>query len=64
MKNIKSIEIRHLRISDYEELLTSMQEAYAEMDSVWSFENIKRLLGKFPDGQIVALADGVIVGCA
>jgi predicted amidohydrolase/ribosomal protein S18 acetylase RimI-like enzyme len=64
MKNIKSIEIRHLRMSDYDELLTSMQEAYAEMDSVWSYENIKRLLGKFPDGQIVALADEVIVGCA
>jgi len=64
MKEITSLEIRHLLVSDYEELLASMKLAYTGMDSVWSLDNIKRLLSKFPDGQIVALADNVIVGCA
>lgn len=64
MKNINSLEIRHLKISDYHELLDSMKKAYAGMDSVWSLDNIKRLLSKFPEGQIVAVADDVIIGCA
>jgi predicted amidohydrolase len=64
-KKIKKVVIRHLRIEDYEELKNAMISSYNDMENAyWKERHIKTLLKKFPEGQIVILADNIIVGCA
>ena len=63
--NIKSIELRNLKIEDYKELKKSMIESYPDMmDSFWKEDQIELLLEKFPEGQLVIVVDGVVVGSA
>ena len=63
--NIKSVELRNLQIEDYKELKKSMIESYPEMaESFWKEDQIELLLKKFPDGQLVIVVDGVVVGSA
>lgn len=65
MPQINSVELRNLRIEDYTELKSSMVEAYSEMEgSHWKEHHIKRLLDIFPEGQLVILVDGKVVGSA
>jgi hypothetical protein len=46
---INKVELRNLRIEDYQELKTSMIEAYPEMaDNFWKEADIKNLLKLFP----------------
>ncbi len=66
---ISKVELRNLRIEDYQELRMSMQHAYTgadmEMDEpYWGLGDIKRLLKIFPEGQLVVLVDGKVVGSA
>lgn len=66
---INKVELRNLQIEDYKELRLSMQHAYtdAEMDMdepYWAEKDIKRLLKIFPEGQLVILVDGKVVGSA
>ena len=62
---MKQIEIGHLKYEDFKQLLSAMKAAYASWTgSYWSPETIQRLINKFPEGQIVIKADGVVVGCA
>ena len=62
---IKSVEIRNIEVEDYEELSTSMEEAYANWSDVaWTRKDIKNLVKIFPEGQFGVVADGVLVGCA
>lgn len=66
---ISKVELRNLRIEDYQELRMSMQHAYTgadmEMDEpYWGLGDIKRLLKIFPEGQLVILVDGKVVGSA
>lgn len=64
-KEIKKVELRNLQIEDYKQLRNSMIEAYPDMENaIWDEAHIKNLLEKFPDGQLVILADGVVVGSA
>lgn len=59
------IEVRNLTLEDYQELKESMMEAYASLGGqYWKEEAIKKLINKFPDGQIVITLDGKVVGCA
>lgn len=59
----KKIELRNLEISDYLELRNSMIEAYKYWDnSFWKEHHIKKLLKLFPEGQVVVLVDGKVVG--
>lgn len=61
----KKIELRNLDISDYLELRNSMIEAYKDWDnSFWKEHHIKKLLELFPEGQVVVLVDGKVVGSA
>ncbi|GJQ62869.1 MAG: carbon-nitrogen hydrolase [Melioribacteraceae bacterium] len=61
----KKIELRNLKISDYLELRNSMIEAYKDWDnSFWKEHHIKKILELFPEGQIVVLMDGKVVGSA
>ena len=64
-KKIKKVELRNLEIEDYKQLKKSMIESYPEMaDSYWGSEDIERLLSIFPEGQLVILVDGKVVGSA
>ena len=66
---INKVELRNLRIEDYKELRLTMQHAYKEVDMdmdepYWGEQDIKRLLKIFPEGQLVVLVDGKVVGSA
>lgn len=65
MNEINKIEVRHLELSDYLELKSSMIDAYKNWEgSVWKEHHIKRLLDTFPEGQICIMVDGKLAGCA
>lgn len=66
---INKVELRNLQIEDYKQLRLSMQHAYtdADMDMAepyWAEKDIKKLLKIFPEGQLVILVDGKVVGSA
>lgn len=63
---INKVELRNLEIEDYIELKNSMLQAYEEgvEDPYWKKEEIRRLLKKFPEGQIVIVVDDIVVGAA
>ncbi len=62
---IKKIEIRHLQVSDYIGLSDTMAEAYKNWHgTLWSKDDIQRLIDTFPEGQIVVLANDKVVGTA
>ena len=62
---INKVELRNLQIEDYKELKKSMIESYPEMvNSYWKEDHIEKLLALFPEGQLVIVADGVVVGSA
>jgi predicted amidohydrolase/ribosomal protein S18 acetylase RimI-like enzyme len=62
---INKVELRNLEFDDYKQLKNSMVESYPEMaDSYWEADDIKKLLSVFPEGQLVILADGKVVGSA
>lgn len=64
-EEIKKIELRNLQIEDYKELKNSMMEAYSELEnSYWKEHHIEKLLSIFPEGQLVVLVDGKVVGSA
>ncbi len=66
-KKISKIELRNLNLEDYLELKSSMMEAYegeGVEDVYWNKTEIKRLLKVFPEGQLVILADDMVVGAA
>ncbi len=65
MQEIESVEIRYLKISDYQELKASMQEAYAVWQGAyWKEHHLQKLLDVFPEGQIAVVVNGVVVGSA
>lgn len=62
---VEKVEVRQLQLDDYRELKSSMVKAYENWeDSHWLEDQIKNLLGKFPDGQICVLVNDEVVGCA
>lgn len=62
---INKVELRNLEIEDYKQLKSSMIQSYPEMaNSYWESKDIERLLGIFPEGQLVILVDGKVVGSA
>jgi predicted amidohydrolase/GNAT superfamily N-acetyltransferase len=59
------IQLRQLKIEDYDDLMSSMKKAYSSMDgSVWKKEKVALLLQKFPEGQICIEVNGKAVACA
>lgn len=65
LDQLPKIELRNLLVSDYIELKKSMIESYNEMpEDYWTEKEIKRLLKKFPQGQLCIDIDGRIIGCA
>ena len=62
---INKVELRNLELDDYKQLKSSMVKSYPDMaNSYWKEDHIKKLLNVFPEGQLVILADGVVVGSA
>src|SRR5690242_3250938 len=62
---MKQIEIGLLQPEDYQQLLTAMKASYPNWaGGYWTLETIRKLIEKFPEGQIVIKGDGVVVGCA
>jgi predicted amidohydrolase/GNAT superfamily N-acetyltransferase len=65
MKNIENIELEFLTLTDYHELREAMIASYTSMpDSIWGEEQIKTLIDKFPEGQVVIKINNQIAGCA
>jgi predicted amidohydrolase/GNAT superfamily N-acetyltransferase len=65
IKNIENIELHFLTLDDYKELKEAMIQVYASMpDSYWRENQIKSLIDKFPEGQVVIKINGDLAGCA
>lgn len=65
IQNIKNIEIFFLTMKDYEEIKSSMKEAYSNMpETYWKEEHIALLIDKFPEGQVGIKVDNELAGCA
>ena len=61
---INKVEVRNLQMDDYAQLAQSFTRVYADKDVFWTREQIRKLITIFPEGQIVTVVDGKIVGCA
>ncbi|MDH5517044.1 MAG: bifunctional GNAT family N-acetyltransferase/carbon-nitrogen hydrolase family protein [Gammaproteobacteria bacterium] len=65
MQDIENIELTLLSLDDYQELKKTMIEVYSNMtDNYWKEHQIKALISKFPEGQIVIKVNDQIAGCA
>ena len=65
MQEIQSVEVRYLKITDYQELKSSMLEAYPNWPGAyWKESHLQKLLEVFPDGQIAVVVNGKVVGSA
>ena len=63
IQNIENIELQFLTLDDYKALKKAMIEAYANMpDSYWRESQIKALIDKFPEGQVVIKINGELAG--
>jgi predicted amidohydrolase len=67
-KNISKIDnlnLEFLKLKDYEELKRAMIDSYSNLpDSYWRIKQIKTLIEKFPEGQVVLKVNEEIVACA
>lgn len=64
-ENIDSIDLALLSLNDYQELKEAMIESYTSMpNSYWKESQIKTLISKFAEGQIVIKVNNQIAGCA
>lgn len=65
MEEIENIELQFLTIDDYQGLKEAMIEAYSSIpDAYWKANQIKTLIEKFQDGQVVIKVNGQLAGCA
>lgn len=64
-QEIENIELGYLTSDDYEELKKAMIESYSNMPhDYWEEFQIKTLIDKFPDGQVVIKVNNQLAGCA
>ena len=65
IQNIENIELQYLTLDDYKALKVAMIQAYSSMpDTYWKENQIKALIDKFPEGQVVIKINGELAGCA
>jgi predicted amidohydrolase/GNAT superfamily N-acetyltransferase len=65
MESIENIELTYLSLDDYQELKSTMIDAYTSMpNSYWKEEHIAELISIFPEGQVVMKINNQIAGCA
>ena len=61
----ENIELKYLNTDDYNEIKDTMLLSYEKMsDAYWTESQIRSLIEKFQEGQIVIKIDGEIAGCA
>ncbi len=59
------VEIRLLKLSDYDDLYEAMALAYKGLrEGPWEHGEVAELIRRFPDGQIAVTVDDKVVGCA
>lgn len=58
------LELRNLRLSDYNDILEIMQRVYRAMGETWSQDEIRAHLARFPQGQICIEDKGKVVAAA
>ncbi len=64
-QSIENIELAFLKVEDYQELKEVTIESYQTMpNSYWSEKQIKLLIKKFPEGQVILRINGQVAGCA
>ncbi len=60
-----NVHLRHLILSDYDELRDIMERTYKDMDNpYWQEADIQKLLKTFPEGQLCMEIDGKMVAAA
>ncbi len=65
MIEIENVTLDFLTVEDYHDLKEAMIIAYPNMDDPhWEEHEIKRLIKKFPEGQVAVKVNDKIVGCA
>src|SRR5690606_5841095 len=65
MEDIENIELKYLKLEDYQELKEAMIASYTTMpDAFWQEHQIKKLTEEFPEGQVVIKINDQIAGCA
>ncbi len=65
MTEIENIELAFLSLDDYQELREAMIESYTGLpNSYWEEDQIRTLISRFPEGQVVIKANDEIAGCA
>jgi len=65
MQEIENIELEYLNIVDAHELQLAMSMSYPNIpDSYWKESQLKSLIDKFAQGQVVIKIDGEIAACA
>lgn len=64
-QEIDNIHLAYLTLDDYQDLKDAMKLAYQSMPNLYWRENqIKSLIDKFPEGQVVIKINNKIAGCA
>ncbi len=65
IQDIENIELEFLSFGDTKELKKAMLMSYETMaDAYWKDNQVKALIDKFPEGQVVIKIDGEIAACA
>ena len=65
MQDIENIELVLLDLDIYQEMKQAMIEAYAGLDDAyWKEYELEKLIGLFPEGQVVIKVNGQLAGCA
>lgn len=62
---IEQVELKYLSLNDFEDLKEAFVEIYGDSpDAYWKKSELKQLISKFPEGQVVIMVNGVLAGCA
>lgn len=65
MNEIENIELSFLTLDDYEGMKEAMIESYPGMpEAYWKESQIKSLIKRFPEGQVVIKVNDIVAGCA
>lgn len=64
-EQLQNIRLELLNFNDYDQFKNAMIHSYPSMpESYWKEHQVKTLIDKFPEGQVVIKIDGKIAGCA
>jgi predicted amidohydrolase/ribosomal protein S18 acetylase RimI-like enzyme len=58
------LKLRHLKLSDYDDIKAVMEDVYPNLGGAWTFKNYQAQLTTFPEGQICIEDNGRVVAAA